>query len=562
MPEKRAEHSGVREYLNVLRRRKWLVLGSMVVGPALAVSLSLQQSPLYQGTAEVLLGHLNLAASLTGQQDLTPLLDPARLAQTQADVAEVPTVAARTLKATGLTHRTPAQFLSQSSVTAKQNADILEFRVSDKDRLLASRLASEYAHQFTIYRHELDTTALTRARQEVGQRLAQLEANGQQKSALYATLAGKDQELRTMEALQTANAYVVREAGNASQIRPRPARDGVLGLLFGLLVGIGLVLLREALDVRVRTSDGIGERLGMPLLARIPRPHKNVARRNRLTMIERPNSTESEAFRMLRTNLEFVNLERGARTIMVTSALEGEGKSTTVSNLAIALARAGRKVVLADFDLRRPFIHKFFDLGEAPGLTQVALGLASLDEAVVPIALTPSPVADAQNGNARKTRAGNGAAQVAGVLEVIGCGPIPPNPGEFIGTAALAQVIEQLAARAEIVLIDSPPLLGLGDGLTLSTRVDAMLIVVRLERARRPILNELRRVTETCPSPALGFLVTDAASEEGYGYGYRYGYYRYGYGYNSRVADTEVEEQDLPSAAEPPGGRLRSNPPR
>lgn len=554
MAERSHDHSGVREYLAVLRRRKWILLGAVIAVPAIAVALSMQQTPLYQGTAQVLLGHLNLATSLTGQQDLTPLLDPGRLAETEANVAAVPTVAKRVLDAEGLSDRTPVDFLSQSSATAKPNADILDFSVTDPDQALAGTLATEYAKQFTAYRHELDTAALSRARQEVEQKLDQLEATGEQKSQLYATLAGKEQELRTMEALQTSNAFVVREAGTATKVRPRPVRDGMLGLLLGLFIGIALVLLREALDVRVRTSDSVADRLGLSLIARVPRPQKEIAKRDGLVMLDKPNSNEAEAFRMMRTNFDFVNLERGARTVMVTSALEGEGKSTTVANLAIALARAGKRVILVDGDLRRPYLHKFFDLEDAAGITQVALGLATLDEALTPISISTQPTLVSENGSAPRVRSSaNGAAPVLGTLEVIGCGPIPPNPGEFIGTAALQHALEELATRCDILLLDSPPLLGLGDGLTLSTRVDGILVVVNLSKARRPVLNELKRVLDSCGAASLGFVVTDAASEEGYGYGYYYGRY----GYRSRYYRAGQDEEQREAVPEPPGGRLR-----
>ena len=164
----------------------------------------------------------------------------------------------------------------------------------------------------------------------------------------------KEQRLRTIQALQASNSFVVQPARGASQVQPRPFRAGLLGLLVGLVLGLGLAFLREALDTRVRTAEEVSEALDMTLLARLPTPPKRLTSKDSLVMLEAPRSKESEAFRMLRTNLEFTNLEHGARVIMVTSALESEGKSTTASNLALALARSGRHVALADLDLRRP----------------------------------------------------------------------------------------------------------------------------------------------------------------------------------------------------------------
>src|SRR5207248_1374590 len=146
------------------------------------------------------------------------------------------------------------------------------------------------------------------------------------------------------------------------------------------VLGIGLAFLWEALDTRVRSAEEIDERLKLPLLGRLPEPAKRLRMENRLAMVDEPTSAGAEAFRMLRTNVDFANLERGAKTIMVTSAVEGEGKSTTAANLAVAFARSGKRVVLIDLDLRRPFVDKFFTANGHPGVTQVALGMASLEE--------------------------------------------------------------------------------------------------------------------------------------------------------------------------------------
>lgn len=541
--------STLRDYLNVLLRRKWLVLACVVIVPLVAVLLSVRQQKLYSATAEVLLSRQNLASSLSNVADPNAGLQADRVAQTQVYLASVPTVAARTIAALKLTDRTAQQLLAHSSVTAKTNADLLDFTVTDPSPTLATQLATTYARQYTIYRRELDTNAIVRARSEVQSNLASLRAAGNARSALYASLVEKDQQLATLEALQTSNALVVQRASKAGKVQPRPKRDGILGLALGLALGLGLAFLWEALDTRVRTAEEIRERLGkLPLLARLPAPPRALQRRNRLVMLDEPTSHAAEAFRMLRTNLDFVQLDNGARTIMVTSAVEQEGKSTTIANLAVALARAGQRVVLVDLDLRRPYLDRFFDLAGRPGITQVALGHVPLADALAPIVLTGATSDASAAHTANGSGNGSGYVPIQGLLEVLPPGPIPPDPGEFVGTKALAHVIEQLRERAEIVLIDAPPVLHVSDAMTLGSVVDGIIVVTRLNMVKRPMLTELLRQLEAQPAAKLGLVVTDAGAEEGSGYAYGY----HGYHARTEVRSARAEARAARKEAKSP----------
>jgi Mrp family chromosome partitioning ATPase/capsular polysaccharide biosynthesis protein len=533
-----ASHVGhatsLRDYLHVVRRRKWVILLAVVLVPVAAVAFSLHQQKLYQASSGVLLNRQNLANALTGAQDPTVYQTDATITQTQADLARVPAVALSALKRAHVTSLTPEEFLSDSSVTVKSNADILDFGVTNHDPVLAERLADTYAAAYTVFRRQIDTVAVSRALKKVNARLHGLVHAGDRKSSLYANLYERAQQLTEMEALQSSQANVVQTAERAVQVQPKPTRNGILGLVLGIVLGLGLALLREALDTRVRNAQEIGERLGgLPLLARIPTPNKKLRAEHKLVMLEEPSAVQAETFRMLRTNLDFVMIDRAARTLMVTSAVQQEGKSTTIANLAIALARSGQRVVLVDLDLRRPFLDKFFDL-KGPGVTQVALGHASLNQALAKIAISdPDPrqarrsrtVEVKSNGNGNGNGNGNaGAKAIKGVLEVLPSGPLPPDPGEFVGTQALTEILEQLRDRADIVLVDAPPMLRVGDAMTLSRKVDAIVVVTRMKLVRRHMLNEFGRQLATVPTPVLGFVVTGSGEDEGYGYGYGYGY--------------------------------------
>ncbi len=519
------------DYLRVVRRRKWIILQAVVLVPLAAVLFSMRQERMYRASAEVLLSSQNLATQLNGIVDPTLYQQPDRIAQTQADLARVPEVASRTLNAVGL-FRSPTDFLNHSSVAAKTNANLLTFSVTDHNPDLAIRLATSYASEFTKYRGELDTASLQRARSEVRDRIRGLERAGDHKSALYQSLVEKDQELATMEALQTSNASLVKRADEATQVQPRPVRNGILGFTLGLVLGIGLAFLWEALDTRVRSAEEIAERLGLPLLARLPEPPRRLRKDDRLVMLAEPRGSDSEPFRMLRTNLDLVRLGHDVRTIMVTSAVEQEGKSTTVANLGVALARAGQRIAVVDLDLRRPFLDRFFDLRYRPGLTQVAIGQARLDDALLPIAIDETSEAEAR----LQAATGNGHVTVrsdaqlpslnGGGLRVLVAGPVPPNAGEFVSSEALVEILDELRERFDTVLIDAPPVLHVGDAMALSRNVDGVVVVTRMNIVRRPMLNELRRLLETCPAAKLGFVLTGAKSDDGYGYdGYYHGSY-------------------------------------
>jgi succinoglycan biosynthesis transport protein ExoP len=525
MAEPRGDSRTLQDYVSVLRRRKWVIILALMVVPAVAVVFSLRQSPLYASSAQVLMSNQDLAGALTNTQSTSASL-PDREAQTQADIAHTPTVAAKVIADLKLKDKTPEELLKWTSVVPSLASDVIAFHATDPDPELAKKIATQFAVTFTKVRSELDTASLKKARAEVSSRLEDLRATGEDKTAYFRSLQDKEQQLATLEALQTSNATLLRAADKADKVRPKPSRNGGFGVVLGLVLGIGLAFLLDALDTRVRTAEEIREKLGLPMLARLPEPPRDLRGDNRLAMIAEPHSVYAESFRILATNLDFVNLEWGARSIMVTSSVQSEGKSTTIANLAVALARSGRRVGLVDLDLRRPYIDRFFKLEERPGLTHVALGRVTLDEALVTFTDIDAGDADETDDFAlpghRPVR--GEAPHAPGSLTVLTSGALPPNPGEFVSSRALGEILDDLRDRVDILLIDTPPLLQVGDAMTLSAKVDAMIVVTRFSLIRRPMLAELHRVLETCPAGKLGFVLTGAEAEEGYGYGYSYGY--------------------------------------
>ncbi|HEX6491821.1 MAG TPA: Wzz/FepE/Etk N-terminal domain-containing protein, partial [Gaiellaceae bacterium] len=301
--------STLRDYLSVVRRRKWIILQAVVLVPLAAVVLSSLQQKQFQAQAQVLLSSQNLGNAVTGTVDPSSSQDPARLATTQADIARDPTVANRAVAAAGIGNHSGYFLLGESSVASDPTSDLLFFSVTDHNPQHAERLVNAYADSYVSYKQQLDTASIKRAELGVALRLAQLRRSGESSSTLYTNLAGRLDLLRQMEALQTSNATVVRRADNASQVAPKPLRNGLVGFALGLILGLALAFLRDTLDTRVRSAEEVGDRLSLPLLARLPEPPRRFRRENRLVMLADPASAEAEAFRMLRTNLDFVRLD-------------------------------------------------------------------------------------------------------------------------------------------------------------------------------------------------------------------------------------------------------------
>jgi polysaccharide biosynthesis transport protein len=513
--------STLRDYVEVLKRRKWVVLLPLVLVPLAAVLLSLRQPALYEASAQVLISRENLATQLEGLTD-SSTLDPARTAQTQAQLARVPEVARRALEAAKV-ERSPSDLLGASSVTQTPETDLLIFRVRDAAPDVAALLANAYARQFTNYRRELESDVLVRARARVQSAMEALEARGDRDSAAYDTLLEKDQQLLTMEALQTGRAVVVRDAAGATQIRPQPQRAASIGLVLALVLALALAFLYEALDSRAKSAQDVAARLRLPLLGRIPPPPRQVRKNKQLVMLSAPYSKHAEAFRMLRSNLEFGALDRGAsrragrasdsgRVLMVTSAQAGEGKSTTIANLAIAFAHAGRRTILVDLDLRNSFLETLFGLEGKPGVTDVVSGDIRLDQALISV---PSPQEHALS-------------PVVGGMADDHLWVLPGsarNPADFgarlLGLGdprlrGLPETLRTLSERAEIVLVDAPPLLVAGDAMALTAHVDGIVVVTRANLIRAATLDELRRVLDVAPAAKLGFILTGSKDVGGY----------------------------------------------
>lgn len=310
---------------------------------------------------------------------------------------------------------------------------------------------------------------------------------------------------------------VLREASVPQvPISPNANLNLALGLLIGLAIGVGLAVLLEVLDTRIRGQRDVEALTASPIIGGIAFDPNAAARP--LIVQDDPHSPRAEAFRTLRTNLQFLDIEPGARSFVVTSSVPGEGKSTTSANLAIALADSGARVVIIDADLRRPKLADYMGLEGAVGLTDVLIQRASLSDVLQPWG-----------------RRG---------LNVLPAGSVPPNPSELLGSRAMQSLVHALEQEFDVVLIDMPPLLPVTDAALVSKMTKGALVVAAAGKTDRAELQGALAALENVGAKVSGVIITMLPTKgpDAYGYG-RYGYGGYGYTAETSSAAAEVKRR-------------------
>ena len=364
-------------------------------------------------------------------------------------------------------------------------------------------------------------------------KLARLERAKKLNENLYMMMKEKYEESRITRAGQIGKIRIVDPAVPPEfPISPKKKLNLILATLVGLGLGIGVVFFLEYLDNSVRTVEDV-ERLQLPLLGSIPdiEPEKQnglwralpkkkgsedeVGRlATRLVTHLKPKSPYSEAYRSLRTQIQYARSEKPVQTILVSSPGPGEGKSTSVTNLAITMAQMGSKTILIDSDLRRPVLHSLFDLKRDVGLSNYLVGRAEIEEVI------------------RPTSVDN--------LYLISCGILPPNPSELLGSKRMQELIQQLKSEYDYVLFDSPPLIAVTDAVVMAPWVDGVVLVLRSGKTDRDAAVRAFELLRNVKANVLGTLLNDVLPSYMYGSYYYYYYYYY---YSSEDGKTKKRKK-------------------
>ncbi|MBV8162445.1 MAG: polysaccharide biosynthesis tyrosine autokinase [Acidimicrobiia bacterium] len=508
--------SDLRTYLRVLRRRKFYVILAVIAVAASALAVSLVQHKVYQGTAALLLAPNDAESLFVDANNQQVAQSPAAAVQTQIELIQSAPVANEVRQRIG-----SAPSISVSQVGQTQ---VVHLTASSTSPAAAAKVANTYAQSYIDVRRTQALDDLGAAGAQVQGKIGDLQkqidaipvtgnpprsadpAMENQREALINQQSVYRQRLDQIQlqaGLDSGGAQLVTPAAvPTSPVSPKPVRNGLLGLLGGLVIGIAMAFLFEQLDDSVKTKDDVDRALhaGVPTLGIIPAIEGwRSGESPRVVSIEEPTSASSEAYRSLRTAIGFLGLDRPLRVIQVTSPSAAEGKTTTIANLAVALANIGKRVVVVDCDLRRPRIHAFFDIPSEVGFTSVLLGDVALGDAARPVGRRH--------------------------IMLLPSGPLPPNPSELLSSARAGQVLRTLQAEADVVLVDSPPVLPVTDSAVLSAHVDATLLVVRAGVTTRRQLARSVEVLEQVAAPLVGLVLNGVTAEDEYGYPYRYGYY-------------------------------------
>jgi Mrp family chromosome partitioning ATPase/capsular polysaccharide biosynthesis protein len=535
----------LRAYLRVVARWKWVVIAIVVLVTALGTAYSWSKTPLYSATSKLLyVSQLDIANPL-GQSYIDSTAQ-------QAEIESVPTViGSADVRKTADDFIDPATVDAGYSVSASLEpglsnnySNVVAINGVSPDAEAAADAANSYAKAFIEWSRDSARSQVSDAISVVEERIATFTTDSQRQSSEYQSLQQSLQDLQLLEASTTGNFKIITPASPpGAPFEPRRTRGLALSLIVGLILGIGTAFVLEQFDTRVRGEAQVLDQLDLPVLAHVP----PLTRRDRagsvIQMLNDPSGAAAESYRLLRSNLEFTAVDSALNTLLVSSSVQGEGKSVISCNLAVSFALAGKRVVLVDADLRGPRVHAYMGIPNAKGVSTLVARRDTLDDVLVPVSLSASPM---HNGSIVMTaQAGGKVTRTAGpepalarppaanggwlwpdsqggvpVLRVLPSGPIPPNPGEIVASRRFADLLAELAKDADLVIVDAPAMLPVGDTAALAPHVDSLVYVANPTLLKRQNLEQAHSQLAHLPCPILGLIVV--ADRRGHGY---YGYY-------------------------------------
>ena len=500
-----------------------------LLGLATSLAVSLTQPKQYSATAQLLVQAAGQGVSLgsTSQQVTTTDVQTDLQLATSAPVAQI---------VRKKLHNAPAISTSEVGQT-----NIIALTATSSTPARAALIANTYAQAFVTQNRIVASANVLAAMQQLSKQVKDLSQQikslqgrpsaAAQVAALLNQQAVLKEEVAQLQingaAATNGLQFVTPAQPPSSSSSPRPIQDALLGLAVGLILGLGAAFLRDNLDDALSSKESVERLSGAPVLAMVPTVNSWKKRgRADVAATAEPTSPAAEAYRSLRTSLQFARQAHELRTILITSPTAAEGKTSTVANLGSAFAQTGERVVLVSCDLRRPRLGQIFGVEEQSGLTSVLLGHQTLEQALQPV-----------RGYA--------------CLWVLGAGPVPPNPAELLNGEHTREVFETLQENFDLVLVDSPPVLPVTDAMVLSKYVDGTLLVVAAGQTRHAQLQRAAERFIQAKTTLTGIVLNEVSKQTSYGgeYGYGYGSYEPDPALEAAPARSSDIDLDGPSAA-------------
>ncbi|MBK7918643.1 MAG: polysaccharide biosynthesis tyrosine autokinase [Chloroflexi bacterium] len=518
----------LKDYFSLVWRWTWLVVLGVLVAGGAAYIVSKNTTPVYRASSRLLIDE---APGSNAGNDYSQVLFEQRLAQTYVEILTTTPILEKTISALDLPF-SAAALRGKITVSAPQDTQIIVISVEDTDKERTAAIANALGEVFIAENQARDNLRYAEPianwqgrMNEIADTIQGLEtqinvfseAESAEDLALRSRLETQlnEAQIRYTEAFNNLNQLQIDQAKESSNlvpiepattptapIRPRTATNTMLAMVVGGMIAIGIIFLIEYLDDTVKSPDQILEDTGLTTVGAIANIKSEAMPQRLITQLS-PRDPISEAYRVVRTNLSFSAVDEGLRSILITSSSPGEGKSTTAANLAVVMAQTGKTVILVDADLRRPVQHKIFEVSNNIGLTTAVLDSESAIKQHIQDTEIP-------------------------YLRIMTSGPIPPNPAELLSSHRMAQMMQELQDAAEVVILDTPPVLTVADASILGALVSGCLLVVDTGKTKRnTLIGAAERLQHTGGNVFGAILNKLNPDRRGYGYYYYYTAYEY-----------------------------------
>jgi non-specific protein-tyrosine kinase len=518
--EQNEEGLDLRYYFFLILHWWWLIILSAIIAGGASYLISNNMTPYYQASSTVLVN----AAPASKATDYNSVMMSEQLTSTYAQMMSKDAVLIQVAKQVGLSNP-PDQIKKWITVTPVRDTQLIQVVVETTDPELSAKIANSVVDVFATQIQDIQTQRFSQSKSALETQLSdyekqiadmtekvtvtvtsdeinQLNEKITQYRGMYSNLLQSYEQIRLTEAQSVSTVVQVESATpNLVPVKPKVMQNTLLAAIVGILLAAGLIFVREAFDDTVKTPDDITRKYKLPVLGVITHheadPDAPIA-------MSSPRSPITEAYRTLRTNLGYTSVDRKLSTIMITSPEPGEGKSTITSNLGVVMAQNGKRIIALDCDLRHPCLHGNFGLSNRQGMSTL---------------LSQNSEATSEICNPTKEKG----------LFVITTGPIPPNPAELMGSQKLQSILKWMKETADVILIDTPPVLAVSDAVILAPSLDGVVLVVRPGKTRYGALKQSIEQLQLVNARILGVVLNDVITR-GKAYGY---YYKNYHGYNT-----------------------------